>query len=348
LRAERGELAFGTIDSWLIFRLTGGRVHATDVTNASRTMLFNLHSLAWDDELLSLFRIPRALLPEIRDSAGTFGETIADVLGTPVAIRGVAGDQQAAAFGQTCFTEGDVKATFGTGCFALVNTGSRVPVSASRLLATVAWRIAGRTTYALEGSIFVAGGVVQWLRDALGILKNADEIEALAQSARDLAGLYFVPAFTGLGAPYWDAEARGAIVGLTRNAGAAEIARAALDSVCYQARDLLDAVARDSTHTGFAAPEILKIDGGMARNTMFCERLADLTGCRVVRPAVTETTALGAAALAALASGIFRDVAEIASAWSLDRAFSPRLDAATRNHLYAGWQEAVSRVRTKA
>jgi glycerol kinase len=347
LRADRGELAFGTIDSWLIFRLTGGRVHATDVTNASRTMLFNLHTLAWDEELLSLFRIPRALLPEIRDSAGDFGETIADVLGAPVAIRGVAGDQQAATFGQACFAQGEVKATYGTGCFALVSTGASVPVSQNRLLATTAWRIAGRTTYALEGSIFVAGGVVQWLRDALGILKSADEIETLAQSAREFTGLYFVPAFTGLGAPYWDAHARGAILGLTRDIGAAEIARAALDSVCYQTRDLLEAMGRDMAHAGLAAPEILKVDGGMARNNSFCQRLADLTGCKVARPAVTETTALGAAALAALATGLFRDVIEIASAWSLDRNFSPRLDAATRDSLYAGWQDAVSRVRSK-
>jgi len=346
VRAERGGLAFGTIDSWLIFRLTGGRVHATDVTNASRTMLFNLHTLDWDDELLSLFQIPRSLLPEIRDSADGFGETGADVLGAPVAIRGVAGDQQAASFGQACFAEGQVKATFGTGCFALVNTGPDVPVSANRLLATVAWRIAGRATYALEGSIFVAGGVVQWLRDALGVLKSADEIERLAERARDFAGLYFVPAFTGLGAPYWDAEARGAILGLTRDTGTAEIARAALDAVCYQTRDLLDAMARDIAHMSLAAPDVLKVDGGMARNTTFCQRLADLTGCKVARPAVTETTALGAAALAALSSGVFRDLSEIASSWSQDRAFSPQLDTATRDELYAGWQDAVSRVRS--
>jgi glycerol kinase len=346
VRAERGGLAFGTIDSWLIFRLTGGRIHATDVTNASRTMLFNLHTLDWDDELLSLFQIPRTLLPEIRDSADGFGETGADMLGAPVAIRGVAGDQQAASFGQACFAEGQVKATFGTGCFALVNTGPDVPVSANRLLATVAWRIAGRATYALEGSIFVAGGVVQWLRDALGVLKSADEIERWAERARDFAGLYFVPAFTGLGAPYWDAEARGAILGLTRDTGTAEIARAALDAVCYQTRDLLDAMARDIAHMGLAAPDVLKVDGGMARNTTFCQRLADLTGCKVARPAVTETTALGAAALAALSSGVFRDMAEIASSWSQDRAFSPQLDTVTRDKLYAGWQDAVSRVRS--
>jgi glycerol kinase len=345
-RAEQGALAFGTIDSWLIFRLTGGRVHATDVTNASRTMLFNLHTLRWDDELLSLFRIPRALLPDVRDSAGDFGETVADVLGAPVAIRGVAGDQQAASFGQACFGEGDVKATYGTGCFALVNAGNGVPVSGSRLLATAAWCLAGRATYALEGSIFVAGGVVQWLRDALGVLKSADDVEALAQSAREFAGLYFVPAFTGLGAPYWDADARGAVLGLTRDTGAAEIARAALDAVCYQTRDLLDAVAQDMTRAGLAAPETVKVDGGMARNNGFCQRLADLTGCEVARPAVTETTALGAAALAGLSSGVFRDLPEIAAVWSLDRRFSPRFDVRARDKLYAGWQDAVSRVRS--
>jgi glycerol kinase len=345
-RAERGDLAFGTIDSWLIHRFTAGRVHATDATNASRTMLFNLHTLDWDEELLSLFNIPRALLPEIRDSAGDFGETIADMLGGPVAIRGVAGDQQAAAFGQACFAEGEVKATFGTGCFALVNTGERVPVSASRLLATVAWRVGGCATYALEGSVFVAGGVVQWLRDALGVLKTADDIETVAESARAFSGLYFVPAFTGLGAPYWDAQARGAIFGLTRDTGAAEIAGAALDAVCYQTCDLLEAMGRDMAHIGLVAPAVLKVDGGMARNTGFCQRLSDLTGCKVVRPSVTETTALGAAALAALSSGVFRDVSEIAAAWSLDRSFSPHLDAASRDNLYAGWQDAVSRVRS--
>ncbi|HEX3432284.1 MAG TPA: glycerol kinase GlpK [Rhizomicrobium sp.] len=347
LRAERGELAFGTIDSWLIYRLSGGRVHATDATNASRTMLCNLHTLEWDDELLSLFRIPRALLPHIHNSADDFGETRADVLGAPVPIRGVAGDQQAACFGQACFAEGDVKATYGTGCFALVNTGDKIPVSANRLLATTAWRIGDRATYALEGSIFVAGGVVQWLRDALRVLKNASDIEEMAESAHDFAGLYFVPAFTGLGAPYWDAQARGAILGLTRDSGAAEIARAALDAVCYQTRDLLGAMGRDMAHVGLAAPEVLKVDGGMARNNAFCQRLADLTGCGVARPAVTETTALGAAALAALSSGIFRDLSETAAAWSLDRSFSPRLDASARDSLYGGWQDAVTRVRTR-
>ncbi|HLY07208.1 MAG TPA: glycerol kinase GlpK [Rhizomicrobium sp.] len=346
VRAGRGELAFGTIDSWLVFRLTGGRVHATDVTNASRTMLCNLHTLEWDEDLLSLFHIPRAVLPEIRDTAGDFGDTVSDVLGAAIPIRGVAGDQQAAAFGQACFAQGEVKATYGTGCFALANTGSGIPISAERLLATAAWRIAGQTTYALEGSIFVAGGVVQWLRDALGVLKSADEIEALAGSARALAGLYFVPAFTGLGAPHWDAHARGGIFGLTRDTGKAEIARAALDSVCYQTRDLIEAMGRDMARGGLGAPAVLKVDGGMARNDAFCQRLADMTGCKVVRPRVTETTTLGAAALAALATGVFRDVSEIASSWSLDRNFLPQLEAQTRDSLYDGWQDAVSRVRS--
>ncbi|MGH6877626.1 MAG: FGGY family carbohydrate kinase, partial [Rhizomicrobium sp.] len=250
LRARRSELAFGTIDSWLVFRLTGGQVHATDITNASRTMLFNLRTLEWEQELLDLFDIPRALLPEVRDSAGEFGETDESLLGTRIPIRGVAGDQQAAAFGQACFSEGDVKATYGTGCFALVQTGNTVPVSHNRLLATASCSIAGRTSYAIEGSIFVAGGVVQWLRDALGVIEAAAEIEALAARARDAAGLYFVPAFTGLGAPWWDPAARGAILGLTRDMGAAEIARAALDAVCFQTRDLLEAMAKDMKRSG--------------------------------------------------------------------------------------------------
>jgi glycerol kinase len=346
-QAERGDLAFGTIDSWLIFRLTGGRVHATDVTNASRTMLFNLHTLQWDEELLSLFEIPGAVLPEVRDSAAAFGDTAAHLLGAPVPIRGVAGDQQAASFGQACFAEGEVKATYGTGCFALVNTGQNVLTSQNRLLATAAWSIDACTTYALEGSIFVAGGVVQWLRDEIGILKSAAEIELLAQRARERAGLYFVPAFTGLGAPYWDARARGAILGLTRDTGAAEIAHAALDAVCYQTRDLLEAMARDMKCAGIAAPDVLKVDGGMARNNAFCQRLADLTGCKVARPAITETTALGAAALAALSSGLFRERSEIAAAWCLDRSFTPYLDSRARDGLYAGWQDAVSRVRSR-
>jgi len=345
-RATRGELALGTIDSWLIYKLTGGRVHATDVTNASRTLLLDLQRLAWDDTLLEIFDVPRAILPEVRDSAGDFGETEADLLGAPVPIMGVAGDQQAAAFGQACFQPGDVKSTYGTGCFALVNTGAGVPVSNNRLLGTVAYRAAGKTAYAIEGSIFVAGAVVQWLRDALGIIRESHEIEALARTAKTADGLYFVPAFTGLGAPYWDPDARGAIIGLTRDMGVAEIARAALDAVCFQTRDLLEAMAADMHAAGLGKPSSLKVDGGMVKNDWFCQRLADLTGLAVERPRITETTALGAAYLAGLAAGVFANFEDIARAWDLDRRFDPVLQAPARDLAYEGWKKAVSRVRT--
>jgi glycerol kinase len=338
IRAGKGELCFGTIDSWLIYRLTGGKVHATDVTNASRTMLLDLSTLAWDEEMLALFDVPRAMLPQVRDSAGDFG--IAQALGG-LPIRGVAGDQQAAAFGQACFSPGDVKSTYGTGCFALVNTGASAPRSENRLLATSAWRIGGDSAYAIEGSIFIAGAVVQWLRDALGVIRSASEIEALALTAKPADGLYFVPAFTGLGAPYWDPDARGAILGLTRDMGAAEIARAALDAVCFQTRDLLVAMARDMKR----APAVLKVDGGMVRNDWFCQRLADLTGLSVARPKVTETTALGAAYLAGLAVGLFKDTADIAARWALDRRFEPVLGPGARDALYEGWLKAVARTR---
>jgi len=344
-RAERGELAFGTVDSWLIYRLTGGTVHATDVTNASRTMLFNLHTLAWDDEMLRLFNVPRGVLPEVRSSADAFGATGTDLLGASIPICGVAGDQQAASFGQACFAPGDVKSTYGTGCFALVNTGSTVPASQNRLLATAAYRAKGETAYAIEGSIFVAGAVVQWLRDAMGVINNAAEIEALARTAKSAEGLYFVPAFTGLGAPYWDPDARGAILGLAHDMGVAEISRAALDSVCFQTRDLLEAMARDMKVAALGAPAMLKVDGGMVRNDWFCQRLADLTGLAVARPKVTETTALGAAYLAGLTAGIFRDFSDIAQGWALDRRFEPEVAAMARDTLYDGWVKAVARVR---
>jgi glycerol kinase len=345
-RANAGELAFGTIDSWLIFRLTGGELHATDITNASRTMLVNLAARRWDEELLELFHAPMAVLPEIRDSASAFGTTAADLFGAPIPICGVAGDQQAAAFGQACFSPGDVKATYGTGCFVLVNTGSTAPVSRNRLVATAACSFAGRTDYAIEGSIFVAGGVVQWLRDALGVIRTAAEIEQLANHARDITGLYFVPAFTGLGAPYWDSGARGAILGLTRDTGAAEIARAALDAVCHQTRDLLEAMADDMASAGLGAPDRLRIDGGMAANDGFCQRLADLCGRVVVRPAMTETTALGAACLAGLGAGLFHSTDDIAAAWKCERAFEPRLRCGTRDAMYEGWKDAVARIRS--
>jgi glycerol kinase len=342
-RAENGELCFGTIDSWLVHRLTGGKVHATDVTNASRTMLLDLKSLGWDDEMCALFGVPKAMLPDVRGSAGDFG--VAEHLdGIP--IRGVAGDQQAAAFGQACFRPGDVKSTYGTGCFALVNTGAKVPASSNRLLATSAYRIGTDNAYAIEGSIFIAGAVVQWLRDALGLIASAAEIEALAKTAKPADGLFFVPAFTGLGAPYWDPDARGAIMGMTRDTGAAEIAAAALDSVCYQTRDLLEAMGRDMKAAGLVPPAALKVDGGMVRNDWFCQRLADLTGLPVERPIVTETTALGVAYLAGLASGVFRDTNDIAARWALDRRFEPAMDSAIRHALYDGWLKAVGRIRS--
>lgn len=345
-RAEKGELAFGTVDSWLIWKLTGGTVHASDVTNASRTMMLNIETLEWDDDLLTLFDVPKALLPQLGDSAGYFGETVPDLFGGAVRILGVAGDQQAAVIGQACFSPGDVKSTYGTGCFALVNTGKALPVSQNRLLETCAYRIGGQATYAIEGSIFVAGAVVQWLRDGLGLVRVSSEIEELARNAKLTEGLYFVPAFTGLGAPYWDPDARGAIVGLTRDVGAAEIARAALDSVCYQTCDLLDSMSRDMETARLGRPAALKVDGGMVKNDWFCQRLADLTGLPVDRPKVIETTALGAAYLAGLAAGIFRDEDDIAERWALDRRFVPSLRAALRDELNAGWHAAVARVRS--
>jgi glycerol kinase len=336
------DVAFGTIDSWLIWNLTRGRLHATDVTNASRTMLWNLRTRDWDGELLKLFRIPRAVLPDVRESRGDFGTTDPLLLGAAIPILGVAGDQQAACVGQACFTPGDVKSTYGTGCFALVNTGSSVPRSRNRLLATAL----AQKQYAIEGSIFIAGAVVQWLRDELKILDSAAGSEVLAKQARQAEGLYLVPAFTGLGAPYWDPDARGAIVGLTRDAGRAEIARAALDAVCYQTRDLLEAMRKDIADAGLKRLTSLKVDGGMVANDWFCQRLADLTGLTVDRPRVTETTALGAAYLAGLGAGLFRSERDIAAHWALDRRFRPVLKPAERARLYAGWRQAVRRVRS--
>jgi glycerol kinase len=352
-------IAFGTIDSWLIWNLTRGKVHVTDVTNASRTMLWNLKTRDWDDVLLKLFGVPRAILPDVRESRGDFGAADPMLLGAAIPILGVAGDQQAASFGQACFAPGDVKSTYGTGCFALVNTGSTVPRSKNRLLATA---LAGSTgqaraakssavrqkreaRYAIEGSIFIAGAVVQWLRDELGILADAPESEALAKRATAAEGLYFVPAFTGLGAPYWDPAARGALLGLTRDVGKCEIVRAALDAVCYQTRDLLDAMARDMQSAGLKKLRALKVDGGMVANDWFCQRLADLTGLPVDRPTVTETTALGVAYLAGLGAGLFRDEKDIAARWALDRRFAPAMQKKQRDRLYQGWTRAVARVR---
>ncbi|OAI44239.1 glycerol kinase [Rhizomicrobium sp. SCGC AG-212-E05] len=335
------DLAFGTIDSWLIWNLTRGRVHATDVTNASRTMLWNLKTRDWDASLLKLFGVPRAMLPDVRESRGDFGHTDPMLLGAAIPILGVAGDQQAASFGQACFAAGDVKSTYGTGCFALVNTGRKVPRSRNRLLATAL----AQQQYAIEGSIFVAGAVVQWLRDELGILASSPESEALAKRAKAARGLYFVPAFTGLGAPYWDPAARGAILGLTRDVGRAEIVRAALDAVCYQTRDLLEAMRRDMAAAGLSRLRALKVDGGMVANDWFCQRLADLTGLPVDRPVVTETTALGAAYLAGLGAGLFKSERDIAARWALDRRFRPAMKKGERDLLYRGWLRAVTQVQ---
>ena len=343
-RARKGDVCFGTIDSWLIWNLTGGAVHATDVTNASRTMLLNLRTLDWDGELLRLFGVPRAMLPDVRDSAGDFG--ITSLFGAPMPILGVAGDQQAASIGQACFEPGDVKATYGTGCFVLVNTGSTIPKSKNKLLATALYRKGGTTRYAIEGSIFIAGAVVQWLRDAAGLIASADEIQALAAAAAPAEGLYFVPAFTGLGAPHWDPAARGSITGLTRDMGRAEIARAALDSVCYQTHDLLEAMARDVRTAGLKKLRSLKVDGGMVRNDWFCQRLADLTGFAVERPAVTETTALGAAYLAGWGAGLFADTRQIARHWALEHRFEPAMKRAARDKLHEGWKKAVKKMRS--
>ncbi len=333
------ELAFGTIDSWLIWNLTKGKTHATDVTNASRTMLWNLKSRDWDPDLLKLFGVPREILPEVRESRGDYGVTHPLLLGAAIPIQGVAGDQQAASFGQACFSPGDVKSTYGTGCFVLVNTGRGVPRSINRLLATAL----AEKHYAIEGSIFIAGAVIQWLRDELGLLATSAESESLAKRAKPAEGLYIVPAFTGLGAPYWRPEARGAIFGLTRDVGRAELVRAALDAVCYETRDLLEAVRKDMPSVGLKRLKALKVDGGMVTNDWFCQRLADLTGLAVERPKVTETTALGAAYLAGLGAGLFSGQKDIAARWALDRRFKPALAKAERDRLYLGWKSAVDR-----
>jgi len=341
-KAKQGEVLFGTMDSWLIWKLTDGKVHATDVSNASRTMLLNLKTLDWDAELLRLFGVPRAMLPQVRDSAGDFG--VARLAGRGVPILGVAGDQQAASIGQACFAPGDVKSTYGTGCFVLVNTADKIINSKNRLLATALYRKGSTKQYAIEGSIFIAGAVVQWLRDALESIPTAAASEALAKRSNPADGLYFVPAFTGLGAPYWNPLARGAILGLTRDTGKAEIVRAALDAVCFQTRDLLEAMAEDLRRAGLKRLSRLKVDGGMVTNNWFCQRLADLTGLKVERPVVTETTALGAAYLAGSGLGLFKDTKAIAKQWRLDRRFTPRMKKTERGRLYEGWRRAVARV----
>ncbi len=336
-RARAGELAFGTIDSWLVWNLTGGRVHVTDVSNASRTMLFNLKTCTWDDELLKLLGVPRAVLPEVRASSEIYGEC--SLLGAPIPIAGIAGDQQAALFGQACTQSGMVKNTYGTGCFMLMNTGTKPVVSKKNLLTTIAWRIGGRTEYALEGSIFIAGAVVQWLRDGLGLIKSSAEVEALAARVPDNGGTYLVPAFAGLGAPHWDQYARGLIAGLTRGTSAAHLARAALEGIAYQVHDVLHAMQSDS---GIRLKE-LRVDGGACANNLLMQFQADLLGVPVVRPRVAETTALGAAYLAGLAVGYWKDMAEIASQWQVDRRFTPGMKPSQRKAVLVGWNKALAR-----
>lgn len=350
-RAERGELAFGTVESFLIWRLTGGRVHATDATNAARTLLYDIRRGQWDDDLCRLFGIPAALLPEVRDNAADFGSTLPEILGRPVPILGAAGDQQAATVGQACFAPGMVKATYGTGCFALLNTGARPVDSRNRLLTTLAYRLDGQSTYALEGAIFVAGAVVQWLRDGLKIIRTAAETQTLAAAADPAQRVWLVPAFTGLGAPWWDAGARGAIFGLTRGTGPAEIARAALESVGFQTRDLIAAMAADTGGEAGADPAaagaVLRVDGGMSASDWTMQFLADILGAPVDRPVVRETTALGAAWLAGMRAGICPGREGFAAAWALERRFLPAMAAATRDGLSAGWQDAVRRTLTR-
>jgi glycerol kinase len=341
-QANMGKLAFGTVDSFLMSRLTGGRVHATDATNASRTNLYNLHTSAWDDDLLNIFRVPKEILPVVHDCAANFGETDPSLFGRPIPIFGVAGDQQAATIGNCCFEPGSIKSTYGTGCFLVLNTGNQIVDSQHSLLSTVAYQLDGKPTYGLEGSIFMAGATVQWLRDGLKIIKNAADTEGLARGLESNAGVYLVPAFTGLGAPHWDADARGAIFGMTRATGPAELARAALESVCYQTRDLLDAMAADGVH-----PESLRVDGGMVVNDWLVQFLADMLGIPVERPQVTETTAAGAAYLAGRQAGIYGDLDEVSKLWQRQARFEPQLAANDRERLMAGWRDAVQRVTKK-
>ena len=338
-RARAGALAFGTVDSWLLWNLTGGKVHATDVTNASRTMLFDIAKGDWDDELLALFGVPRAMLPDVRSSSEVYGHT--KLLGTPIPIAGIAGDQQAALFGQVCTRPGMVKNTYGTGCFMLMHTGTKRITSKNNLLTTVAWRIVGRTEYALEGSIFIAGAVVQWLRDGLELIRNARDVEALAASVSDSGGVFFVPAFAGLGAPHWDQYARGTIVGLTRGTTKAHLARAALESIALQVMDVLRAMEADA---GIRLKE-LRVDGGASANDLLMQLQSDLLGVPVVRPTVTETTALGAAYLAGLAVGYWKDQRDIAQQWQVDARFTPAMSPASRRRIARDWARALERAR---
>jgi glycerol kinase len=337
--ADAGRLAFGTVDSYLIWRFTGGRLHVTDATNASRTALYDIHRGCWDPELCELFNVPLSCLPQVRDSAGDFGTTDKAILGQALPIRGVAGDQQAALIGQACFAPGDAKCTYGTGAFLVLNTGRQIIRSANRLLGTIAYQLNGEVTYALEGSILSAGSTIQWLRDGLGFFTRASEVESLARNVADTGGVYLVPAFTGLGAPYWDPDARAAIVGLNRASGRAELARAGIDCVVYQTRDLLDAMAADGLQ-----PALLKVDGGMAGNALFLQRLADILELPVLRPKTAESTAFGAACLAALSVGLCRSLPDVAGLWQQQARYEPDLDAASRAQQLAGWHDAVRRV----
>ena len=343
-RAERGELACGTIDCFLLWRLTGGRVHATDATNASRTSLFDIRRQTWDAELCRLFKIPEALLPEVRDNCHLFGTTAPDVFDASLSIAGMAGDQQAALFGQACFAPGTVKSTYGTGCFMLLNTGDQPITSKHRLLTTPAYRLAGKTIYAIEGSIFVAGAAVQWLRDGLGVIADASETDSMATRVPSNHGVYMVPAFVGLGAPHWDPDARGAIFGLTLDATGAHLARAALEAVAYQTLDLMEATAKD----GAAAAETVRVDGGMAANTWLCQFLADILDVPVERPQNLETTALGAAFLAGLATDVWSDLDAVAKTWQRRDCFVPSMEAGRRDSLIGGWRSALARTLSTA
>ncbi|MCG3118973.1 MAG: Glycerol kinase [bacterium] len=341
-RAQQGDIAFGTIDSWLLWKLTGGKVHATDCSNASRTLLYNIHKLEWDRDLLSVLDIPASLLPQVRASSGLFGVTAPELFDAEIPIAGMAGDQQAALFGQTCFTPGTLKNTYGTGCFMLMQTGEKIFHSKNGLLTTIAWQIGNeKVQYALEGAVFIAGAVVQWLRDELKMISSAAEIESLAAAVQDNGGVYLVPAFAGLGSPHWDAEARGTIVGLTRGANRSHLARAALESIAFQSRDLAEAMRED---TSTAVTE-LRVDGGAVVNNLLMQFQADILDTPVIRPAVTETTALGAAYLAGLAVGYWSNLADIADHWQVEMRFAPQMASAERERLYKNWQKAVTRSR---
>jgi glycerol kinase len=343
-RANRGDILFGTVDSFLVWRLSAGKLHITDPSNASRTLLFNIHTGQWDDELLKLFDVPRAMLPEVKASSEVYGDIDASIFGETIPLAGIAGDQQAATFGQCCFDPGAAKNTYGTGCFLLMNTGTKPVASTAGLLTTVAWRIGNETVYALEGSIFIAGAAVQWLRDGLGLIRQASDIEAMAASVPDNGGVYFVPALAGLGAPYWDPHARGTIVGLTRGSTSAHLARATLEAMAYQTRDVLDAMQQDAE----VPLAELKVDGGATTNNLLLQFQADILPTRVHRPVVQETTALGAAYLAGLAVGYWSDLNDLRQNWVLDREFVPQLESTKREQMYAKWKQAAERSKSWA